>query len=924
MLKRAGMLCLALLLVISTFPFVGDVDMEAASQENLLTNGGFESDIWSEDSVWEFESSDEEMIDLPYFAYESDEWIESDEGDYALKYWINEVSESGQLFSVSQTIESLPAGNYEVSVHSMGGENQEAGHVEVFAGDTTSDPVETKGYNNWETITLQFEVTEDASNFKLGATVSGEPTAYGYLDSFRLVSLDDGGKEVPEPVEADIFVERVDGLDGDFIKGVDVSGILALEDSGVAFYNEDGQEQDIFTTLADAGVNYVRVRVWNDPYDAEGNGYGGGNNDVAKAIEIGKRATENGMKLLVDFHYSDFWADPGKQQTPKAWEGLSLEDKKTALYNYTKDSLQEMIDAGVDVGMVQIGNETNNAMAGETNWTNISQLFNEGSKAVRDIDSEILVALHFTNPESAGRYDNIASTLADNKVEYDVFASSYYPFWHGTLENLTAELTNIAENYDKQVMVAETSYTFTSEDGDGHGNTAPQDSGQTINYPVSVQGQATAVRDVFEAVANVGDAGIGVFYWEPAWIPVGDPDNIDLEHNMELWEEHGSGWATSYASEYDPEDAGEWYGGSAVDNQALFDFHGHPLSSLNVFNYVDTGAVAPLQIDQVKDVSVTVTLGEEIQLPDTVTAVYNDGSQEPVAVTWNQEQIDQAIASGEGSYKIDGKIDGEYTVQASLTIEPENFVSNPSFEESDTSMWEISFPEGVGPHASVKENRSNSRTGDYSLDFWSDAPVDFEVKQTITDLEPGYYNLSMFIQGGEAAESDMELFANTSDEQYQTETHVDGWVNWVRSEIDEILVIDGSITIGASIKASAEAWGTLDDFYLKRVGDYQEPQPDPEPDAESNPEPKPDDSTPTPEQQPDGQEESGLDKDESELSGDNNGENDQNDDNPPVSESAGEKLPDAATNMSNWMVIGLVFILVGFSTILLLRKRKSY
>lgn len=149
-------------------------------------------------------------------------------------------------------------------------------------------------------------------------------------------------------------------------------------------------------------------------------------------------------------------------------------------------------------------------------------------------------------------------------------------------------------------MVAETSYTYTEADGDGHGNTAPQGSGQTINYPVSVQGQATAIRDVFEAIANVGEAGIGVFYWEPAWIPVGDPDNIDLEQNKQLWEEYGSGWATSYASEYDPEDAGEWFGGSAVDNQALFDFQGNPLASLNIFKYVDTGAVASLKIDQIK------------------------------------------------------------------------------------------------------------------------------------------------------------------------------------------------------------------------------------------------------------------------------------------------------------------------------------
>lgn len=391
-----------------------------------------------------------------------------------------------------------------------------------------------------------------------------------------------------QPVKADIFVEKVPGLHKDFIKGADVSSIIALEESGVAFYDEAGKKQDIFKTLKQAGVNYVRVRIWHNPYDAKGNGYGGGNNDLKKAIAIGKRATENGMKLLVNFHYSDFWADPAKQKAPKAWANMNFENKKTALYNYTKESLQTMKKAGINIGMVQVGNETNGGVAGENDWSKMCELFNAGSKAVRETDSNIRVALHFTNPERAGGYASIARTLNNNRVDYDVFASSYYPFWHGTLKNLTSVLKHVADTYGKKVMVAETSYTYTAEDGDGHANTAPKD-GQTLRYPITVQGQANAVRDVIKAVADAGDAGIGVFYWEPAWIPVGPARN--LEKNKRIWETYGSGWATSYVAEYDPEDAGKRYGGSAVDNQALFDFTGRPLPSINVFKYVDTGAV---------------------------------------------------------------------------------------------------------------------------------------------------------------------------------------------------------------------------------------------------------------------------------------------------------------------------------------------
>ncbi len=366
-------------------------------------------------------------------------------------------------------------------------------------------------------------------------------------------------------------------------------------------------------------MNYIRARIWHDPYDENGNGYGGGNNDLEAAIEIGKRAAQYDMKLLANFHYSDFWADPAKQQVPKAWKNLSFEDKKTAVYEYTKESLEKMIAAGVNVGMVQVGNETNSAFIGETNWTNISELFNEGSRAVREVDSDIMIALHFTNPETSGRYANIAKTLDENNVDYDVFASSYYPFWHGTLNNLTSVLQQVANTYQKDVMVVETSYTYTTEDGDGHPNTAPSETGQTLNYPVSVQGQATAVRDVIGAVVNVGEAGIGVFYWEPAWLPVGPAE--DLESNKEKWERDGSGWASSYATEYDPEDAGEWYGGSAVDNQALFDFNGHPLASLNVFNYVFTGTTAPESVEEVRSISLQFAEGDDIILPETVTVV---------------------------------------------------------------------------------------------------------------------------------------------------------------------------------------------------------------------------------------------------------------------------------------------------------------
>ena len=276
-----------------------------------------------------------------------------------------------------------------------------------------------------------------------------------YLLGAALLLSACGPKELPETGDAGVssdtlYVEKVENLPEDFIMGMDASCVPALEAGGVKYYDHDGNEKDVYQILSENGINYIRVRVWNDPFDAEGNGYGGGNCDIENAIAIGKRATEQGMKLLVNFHYSDFWADPGKQMAPKAWKGMKIEEKCDALYRYTKDSLQKLVDAGVDVGMVQIGNETNGAMCGESSsalggWKKIMELMNAGSKAVREVCPDALVAVHFANPEKTDSYYSYGKNLEYYQVDYDVFASSYYPFWHGTLDNLSRVLTDIAE-----------------------------------------------------------------------------------------------------------------------------------------------------------------------------------------------------------------------------------------------------------------------------------------------------------------------------------------------------------------------------------------------------------------------------------------------------------------------------------------------
>ena len=393
--------------------------------------------------------------------------------------------------------------------------------------------------------------------------------------------------ETTEPaVTSDtLVVEKVENLPADFILGMDASCVPALENCGVRYYDHQGNEKDVYSILAENGINYIRVRIWNDPFDEVGNGYGGGNCDLRNAVTIGKRATENGMQLLVNFHYSDFWADPAKQMVPKAWKNLDFSSKSEALYAYTKASLQELVDAGADIGMVQIGNETNGSLCGEKDWTSICHLFSAGARAVREICPDAMVAVHFANPEKSGTYETYAKQLEIHQVDYDVFASSYYPFWHGSMENLSDLLSEIARTYDKKVMVAETSYAFTAEDSDFSHNSIGAGS-EVQGYPFSEQGQADLVRDVIDLVANQTENGIGVFYWEGTWISAGGKT---FEENAALWEKYGAGWASSYAGQYDPDDAGKWYGGCAVDNQAFFDAKGHALESLKVFALIRQG-----------------------------------------------------------------------------------------------------------------------------------------------------------------------------------------------------------------------------------------------------------------------------------------------------------------------------------------------
>lgn len=624
---------------------------------------------------------------------------------------------------------------------------------------------------------------------------------------------------LPEgPEESTIFVEPVDGISDDFYRGMDASAVLALENSGVKYYNFDGEKQDVFMTLAQAGVNYIRLRVWNDPYDENGNGYGGGNNDVATAIALGQRATKYGMKVCIDFHYSDFWADPKKQFVPKAWEGMDIEEKSDALYNFTLESLTQLLDAGVDVGMVQIGNEINNGMSGETDVANVRKLLTAGSKAVREAavnsGKEILVAVHYTNIDDMKKLDTLLTGLQVKEIDYDIVGLSFYPYWHGTMDDLKNAITHIRNTYGKKVYVAENAYCYTAEDGDGSANSVEGTDDLAEGYSASVQGQANEVRDVCAAASEAGAEG--VFYWEGTWIPVGPAD----ADNSDLWEKYGSGWASSYASGYDPKDAGQYYGGCSWDNQAMFDFTGHPLASLNVFKYLKYGATAPLAVDSIPEVTVACNIGTDPELPDTVSVIYNDRSEAQVPVIWNTDDVAAIDTENGGNFTVSGTLEDGTEVTAAVTVDRINYVQNPSFEDSDTSMWTVNYSGETDP-TDYQVKAADAHSGEVAFHFWSgSADMDFSIEQSFTDLEPGTYELSAFSQGGDLSDDAyMDLYALVDGKELTAPFMLTTYADWQNPVIPEIKVTDGSLTIGVRYKCNVNSWGTLDDVTLYKIAE---------------------------------------------------------------------------------------------------------
>jgi arabinogalactan endo-1,4-beta-galactosidase len=343
----------------------------------------------------------------------------------------------------------------------------------------------------------------------------------------------------------------------EFIKGADISALLEIEENGGVF-KENGTPKDLLQILKDHGINYIRLRIWHTPAQ--------GYNNLDKTLQMASRIKNSGLKLLLDLHYSDTWADPAHQLKPAAWQNLSFYDLKDSVYQYTRQVITALKNQNTLPDIVQIGNEIICGMLWDDGrvcdqfntpqqWAQLTQLINEGIRGVNEsfgIGDSVKIMIHIDrggdNAGSRWFFDNLFA----HNVEFDFIGLSFYPWWHGTLNDLEFNLNDLAQRYSKEIIVVETAYPWTLDWFDNTQNIVGDTSQLHQGYPATVDGQENFLTDLINIVLNVPDnKGVGLFYWESEWISV--PPS-------------GSPW----------------------ENLTLFDFTGNLLSSISAFDTTQT------------------------------------------------------------------------------------------------------------------------------------------------------------------------------------------------------------------------------------------------------------------------------------------------------------------------------------------------
>jgi arabinogalactan endo-1,4-beta-galactosidase len=510
---RALLLPLAAGLALTALP------APSAQAASTLTNGGFESDGAgaATPSGWsEYGSTAASFVESGGHG-----------GSYRLSHW----SSSAYKVETYQYLSGLTNGQHKLTAWVRSGGGQNSAYIALkncgSAEQRTNLPVSSSG---WIRIVVPVKVTSNQCTISINSDANAG----------NWINVDD--------------LTFTSGTSGTSIKGSDVSSIPKSEALGGTYRTSSGTLADPLAVLKSAGQNYARVKVWVNPAD--------GYNNKARVLALAKRVKAQGMKLLVDFHYSDTWADPGAQSKPAAWAGHSYSQLKTDVYNHTYDVLNALKAQGTTADMVQVGNEINGGMlwseGSTSNWSQLAGLLNSGYDAVKAVNSATQVALHLAKGGDLSGTRWWFDSAVANGVKFDVIGLSYYGYWHGTLHDFQTTLDDAAGRYGKPVFVAETAYPFRLDSEDTHENIIDLDSELVPGYPATPAGQTRWMNDIASIVEAVPNGrGLGVFYWESTWTAV-----------------TGNGW--------DPTNPAS---GNGWENQALFGYDDRALPAMAWFSH---------------------------------------------------------------------------------------------------------------------------------------------------------------------------------------------------------------------------------------------------------------------------------------------------------------------------------------------------
>ncbi len=657
---------------------------------------------------------------------------------------------------------------------------------------------------------------------------SSDDTLFSY-DSSEIVETF-GSKTNSESHNYDALnVNKVDTeLREDFAFGVDASMTQEVEKCGGVYFNKDGQEQDIFQILRKAGVNFVRFRLWNKPYTKYNKAYGGGNNNIDVDLALAKRAKAAGLNVMIDFHYSDFWADPDQQNKPKDWGTLEQDEIPNAIKEFTTNTLTTFKDAGIHVDAVQIGNEINNGMCGyQIDWNKTEESYDVmagmikgGIEGAKSVFSDTRTVIHLANGGNKEEFENFFTSMDARNVDYDIIGASYYPNLSGDLNELQDNLDNVSQKTGKPVIIAETSWGFTTEYNEYTANqytTADEDVG---GYLTSEQAQATEIRDIVNVLSNVPNKkGLGIFYWEPGWLPVS-----------------GAGWASKYgqAYQYEGEDGGHASyedGLASWSNQGLFSYTGKALSSLYTFKYLKEGFNSHEEVSisaRKTEVEYTLNLAENETLPSTAKVVTDFDAIRDASVTWDSAAIETVKSKGTFT-GLKGLVDGKYQITATAHC-IENFVKDPGFENQGTTdvvkdPWNIVYSTPADDKVIKLDRKKDIRSGKTDLNWYhSSKDFTFKVEQTISNLPAGNYTLTTYIMGiayKEVAHTKLNLYISINGGEaiildLANADYLAGWSSGYQTcTIANIDVPEGATAqIGLDGAAKAKAWAHNDDWEL--------------------------------------------------------------------------------------------------------------